>query len=174
MRQYTREPLADRFWRKVKRRDAEKCWPWQAARDAFGYGLFAIDWDKSGPRRRTKLRHASIVAWELSTGRKKPKKKHVMHSCDNPCCCNPAHLSLGTAKENAQDRMRKGRNADPALTKHVGEDHGRAKLTERLVVEMRKKADRPGGNIAAIAREYGFNENTVRSAVRRKTWTHVL
>ena len=38
-----------------------------------------------------------------------PKGMVIMHSCDNPSCCNPEHLKAGTHKENSQDALRKGR-----------------------------------------------------------------
>lgn len=33
----------------------------------------------------------------------------AMHSCDNPWCCNPAHLSAATASANSFDMTNKGR-----------------------------------------------------------------
>lgn len=38
-----------------------------------------------------------------STNGKIPAGMHIMHSCDNPACVNPMHLSAGTAKDNMQD-----------------------------------------------------------------------
>lgn len=38
-----------------------------------------------------------------------PVGMHIMHSCDNPACVNPSHLSAGTAGDNMQDCSRKFR-----------------------------------------------------------------
>lgn len=38
-----------------------------------------------------------------------PQDKIIMHKCDNPRCCNPEHLQLGTLSDNTQDMISKGR-----------------------------------------------------------------
>lgn len=52
---------------------------------------------------------AHRFAWEQANGRPVPRGKVVMHTCDNPRCANPAHLRVGTQRENVHDAMRKGR-----------------------------------------------------------------
>lgn len=51
-----------------------------------------------------------VAAWEATHG-PVPKGLWVLHHCDNPICCNPGHLFLGTAADNTQDSWRKGRHA---------------------------------------------------------------
>lgn len=74
------------------------------------YGLVTVS------RRRGSAR-AHRVAWELSNGRKIPRRMCVCHSCDTPSCINPAHLFLGTQAENIADMIRKGRGRKPKETK---------------------------------------------------------
>lgn len=91
---------AERFWAKVdKSAGANACWPWTASRSPKGYGKFMLD---GTPR------VASRLAWQLTFG---PIEDgfYVLHHCDNPSCCNPAHLWLGTKAENNADMIRKGR-----------------------------------------------------------------
>jgi len=91
------------FWMQITiTADDNKCWEWQGHCDKNGYGKF---------RYEGKLRRCHQIAWShpdyvISDG------LWILHSCDNPTCCNPKHLFLGTAKDNAVDRMLKGRNAD--------------------------------------------------------------
>lgn len=87
----------DRFWAKVDR--SGDCWMWTAGRDRNGYGVF---------RHEARQWRAPRVAWTFTYG-DIPAGLVVMHSCDNPPCVNPAHLSLGTSGDNARDAARKGR-----------------------------------------------------------------
>lgn len=76
------------------------CWPWTRTRTADGYGRIT-----DGPKQRA----AHRVAYMLATGEQVPGEIEVMHSCDNPPCCNPAHLSTGTHLENMGDMSRRDR-----------------------------------------------------------------
>ena len=108
-------PLAERFWENVDRSAGpDGCWPWIKARMPSGYGMIGIG-------RRPALTHR--VAWELAHAH--PGDAHVLHRCDNPPCCNPAHLFLGTNSDNIADRVEKGRSP-------TGEDHWSRRAPERL------------------------------------------
>ena len=76
-----------------------------------------------------------------------------MHSCDNPPCVNPAHLSIGTRDDNNQDKQRKGRHPH-------GDTHHWTKLSEQQVAEIRGLlATGMTGN--RIAAQYGVDQSTV-------------
>jgi hypothetical protein len=89
---------AERFWSKVDKSGA--CWEWTASRDCHGYGSFC------GPGRQTWLAHRFAIY--LATG-EHPADSLVLHSCDNPPCCNPAHLRCGTVADNVRDALERGR-----------------------------------------------------------------
>lgn len=89
---------AYRFWSKVGLScNPFVCWNWTATGDR--YGSFSLG--KS-------VYKANRMAYFLHYGAD-PKELCVLHSCDNPKCCNPNHLSLGTHYDNMQDMKRKGR-----------------------------------------------------------------
>jgi hypothetical protein len=98
--------IAERFWAKVDRSGGpDACWPWLASIGTSGYGQFAI-----GRRDAHTMRGAHTVAYELDRGHPPPPDRpYVLHSCDNPPCCNPGHLSEGTQAENLADMRAKGR-----------------------------------------------------------------
>jgi hypothetical protein len=78
------------------------CWPWTGLLDEDGYGKLRV-------AANVPKRFAHRVAWELAHGHAIPDGMLVCHRCDNPVCCRPSHLFLGTNLDNRQDAMRKGR-----------------------------------------------------------------
>lgn len=113
----------ERFMAKVRIHDSG-CWIWVGARNSLGYGRA---WDGS------KERKAHRLSYELHCG-PIPDGKVICHKCDNPPCVNPDHLFPGTQAENTADMFAKGRGVIP---KPVGANHGRAKLSDADVEEIR-------------------------------------
>jgi hypothetical protein len=92
--------LEQRFWSKVDRRSDSECWPWLGYRNPKGYGRFTAA-GRGVP--------AARIAWCLASGTDFPAGLLACHRCDNPPCCNPAHIWPGTHAENQRDMALKGR-----------------------------------------------------------------
>lgn len=100
-----------RFWVKARRESSgRKCWLWSGAVALGGYGTVRVRDDSRIQRSRTVSVHR--VAWILTNGAI-PDGLQLLHSCDVKVCCNPDHLLPGTAKDNTDDAVRKGRRANP-------------------------------------------------------------
>lgn len=142
-----------RFWAKVDVRGPDECWEWKGQKSSSGYGLF--NW------RRGRTQIASRIAYHFTKG--DPRNLFVCHSCDNPPCVNPAHLWLGSQKENMNDAAAKGRLKGGKLR---GEDHGCSKLS----VEQARLAKFSGIPIKNLAREFGVTAQAIRLIRSGKNW----
>ena len=129
------------------------CWNWTGTLTASGYGQVCTG--------RSKHASAHRVAYSLFVG-EIPKGLFACHRCDNRRCINPAHLFLGTAKDNADDMVRKGRQMR-------GESHYAAKLKTEQVDSIR--AD--GREYREIAADYGVSHALVGHIKRGKAWRSV-
>lgn len=139
----------------------DACWPWTGHRIATGYGQVRV---------RGKATTASRVALELSEGRPLEADEQACHRCDNPPCCNPAHLFRGSHVENMQDKEKKGRHGYGGMP---GERHHQAKLTEHDVREIRRRCE-AGERHTAIAASYGVTGSLIGMIRKRQIWKHLL
>lgn len=153
----TNEPSVARFWSKILIKGTNECWPWMAYRTKFGYG-------RVGWRGRLELAHR--VAYSISHD-SWPGEVCVLHSCDNPSCCNPAHLSLGTVADNNRDKDSKGRGRSVK-----GEQHGQAKFTDADVLSVRR-ARLSGIGLRKISKQLGLPMGFVGRVLYLGKWAHI-
>src|SRR6478736_7223022 len=151
----SRIPLAERFWPKVERRGPDECWPWLAAKLPKGYGLIGRGGDEG-------YLYAHRVSFELANG-PITDERYVCHHCDNPSCVNPAHLFLGTAKENIADMRNKKRGT-------FGDTHPNAKITQSQADEIRSKYIPHVYSLSTLAREYKVSLQTIHNVIKNKIW----
>jgi hypothetical protein len=96
----------------------------------------------------------------------------ICHHCDNPPCCRPDHLFLGTGSDNDKDAFNKGRRTLPTR-KARGERQHLAKLTETAVREIRRRYATGSITQTQLAKEFGVGQPRISAALRRETWKHV-
>lgn len=143
------------LWDRVEMRGPDDCWEWFGPKTNGGYGVTT----KKG---KSVLAHRA--AWASRNG-EIPPEMCVCHSCDNPPCCNPAHLWLGTKGDNNRDRHRKGHSRGPR-----GMDAPPCKLNPYAVRAMRWLNKHKGIGERRIARAYGISRSTAYYAIVGETW----
>mgnify|MGYP006921331108 CR=1 FL=1 len=157
------------FWSKVDKTPGQgpngHCWIWTGVINNKGYGTTSYGRNRKikgldGPR----LAHRT--SYELTVG-PIPEGQHLLHSCDNPPCCNPAHLRPGHYKENTQDKVDRGRQLK-------GEQIQCSKLTSDQVREI-KLMFLLGYKSQYIADLLLDGRPKIVEAIRqKKTWNHIV
>lgn len=146
-----------RFWSRMERGDG--CWLWKGSRMTKGYGKFKASGVQVSTHR---------AAWMLTHG-EIPAGLYVCHRCDNPPCCNPAHLFLGTNADNQRDAMSKGRHRF-GTTSSPGLANPAAKLTPdaaRCILARR----RDGATLKQVGLEFEISARQVGEVLNGTHWT---
>jgi len=114
------------------------CWIWLGG-GSTRYGTISSE--------RTRNDFVHRVMFEHANSRRLKAGEVVRHICDNGFCCNPAHLLLGTQKENAQDRSARRRGGVQKLTQSDAKE---------ILIRRRE-----GESVKVLAIEYGVSEVNV-------------
>jgi HNH endonuclease len=159
-----RRSESDRFFEKVDKK-TDGCWEWQATRTPGpngGYGVFYAFDPQHGKKRNMPAHrwsynfHHGLI----------PEGLVVMHLCDNRACVNPAHLRIGTLRDNAEDMVSKGRWCGPS-----GSAHGNATLTETQVKEIRRRYAAGEAYQKELANEFMVSQSSIGRMVRGEVWS---
>lgn len=143
----TFDETAARFHTLVAKSESDDCWLWTGRVNRQGYGRTTVQGKKW-------LAHR--FAYVLAT-REEIAGVCILHSCDNPPCCNPAHLSRGDRSENARQRTERGHSyTKPSLDEETA---------RRILDEFTGRR----GEQVALAKKYGTTLMVVHCLVRGKT-----
>ena len=141
------------------------CWEYAGGLNHDGYGVIHTSSPEMEPRHRSLKAHRVSYAYHNKID---PNEMLVCHRCDNPSCINPAHLFLGTNKENTQDMIKKGRAAC-----HKGENNGGAKATREIVLHVVALIKKGKGN-KFIAASLPITHSQVSLIRLGKSWKELL
>ena len=132
------------------------CLMWNGCRMTNGYPIL---------HHKGKRHLVHRVVMEVING-ENPDGFYVLHSCDNPGCCNPEHLSIGTPKDNVADMVERKRN-------RTGAQCSWASLTDEDVIAIRANPNRKGRPLTLIAAEYGVSQTTISKVLRGEIYKNV-
>lgn len=161
------QPIESRMEQYIDRTSSPNgCWIWTGARDSAGYGtvFLRMKQNDSKKSRKKDQDRAHRLMWIRNFG-PIPEGIFVCHRCDNPPCCNPEHLFLGSPADNNLDSVIKGR-------KPKGERSWNARLTGSQVREIRMLRQK-GHPLHFLAKQFGVKRTTISSIVHRRTWKHI-
>lgn len=130
------------------------CWLWTRALDTNGYGQSSFNYVQMGAHR------ASWIAFNGAI----PDGLYVCHRCDTKACVNPAHLFVGTQRDNMRDCWMKGRLAGLS-----GELSPNAKLTAAAVQEIRSACG-AGLPQSTAAKQFGVSRSAVSMIMAERSW----
>jgi len=149
------EAHRERFLSKVEQTDG--CWLWKAGKSTTGYGKFCIKHKLSiGAHRFSYCLHNNCLLESINGF-------VIRHSCHNPLCVNPLHLSTGTHQDNMDDKVAAGRQVKGINTRFC-------KLTEDKVRAIRVAE----GSLSTIAAQYGVAVSTIGRIKSGEIWKHIL
>lgn len=143
--------LAYMLYKKYKVNPETDCWQWSGHRDPNGYGRISYNRDSHYAHRLSYMHHVEMIV----------PGQMILHSCDNPCCINPAHLRKGTHAENMQDMVDRGRSVKGREKNYVGWENAR---------EIRMMYDTEEYTQEDLAREFNFHIDTIGNIVNYRTY----
>jgi hypothetical protein len=154
-------PLTERLFAKLDMSGGpDACWEWQGSRDKGGYGKIGNDHRILGTHR---------VAYEIANG-PIPDGLFVLHTCDNPPCCNPRHLFLGTHLVNMLDMLTKGRKRGGL---RPGEQNKNAKLTEAQAMFILCSGRRRSIPRKKMSEMFGVSLRVIAGIITGTKWKHL-
>lgn len=158
-----------RIMASFEKKGPNECWPWIARLSRYGYGWLWIG------RHVTPNRvHAHRFMFQLRYGRI-PDGLQACHHCDNRRCVNPHHVFLGTHKDNAQDRERKGRGNHRATPRpqNRGTRNGNCRLKDDDIARLRQMS-KDGFKGREIAETFKISLSGVYLILNGKTHWNTL
>ena len=151
------------LWSKVEKKGEDECWPWIGFRNKDGYGRVQInDWQYYAHRVIYNLVYPGVI--DIRAPKLTDEKGFLLHTCDNPSCCNPKHLWVGTHRENMEDKVRKNRQ------KRFPTDTGpRCKLTMTQAREARQLR-KDGIPTRELAKRFGISLPSMKTLLAGKSY----
>lgn len=157
--------LKQRFYERVMLPDDNGCMAWIGSKTKGkkdGYGQI-VTYLKS-----PKSIYAHRFSYALHYGAF-DSSLHVLHKCDNPVCVAPEHLFLGRAKDNSDDKVRKGRAKGSS---RPGQLNPSAKLNNKKVSDIRSLL-KDGMKVSVLAKKFKVSGTAIRYIKDNKTWVNI-
>ena len=151
------------LWSKVDKRDEDECWKWKGYKNDEGYGRTWIN-DKGYYAHRVIYSLVYPNSINLNAPSSTDETGFLLHTCDNPACCNPKHLWIGSHWDNMADKVKKGRSAD-----FSGDKGPRCKLTMEQAMQIRELR-KAGISAKELAKQFEISLSSMKSLLANKSY----
>lgn len=143
-------PFHMKFLEHLADKTPNGCWEWSGARCTDGYGMVVFFGKRWG---------AHQASYFLNYG-EIPHGMLVMHSCDNPPCINPAHLLVGTKRDNSVDAAKKCRSGGQVISLEIA-------------LQIRSEYSSGKLNQFELADKYGVTQGNISRIISRERFSYV-
>jgi hypothetical protein len=155
------------IWAKIEKRFMDRvcisdneCWIWQGSNNGTYPTYHVLGANKTV--------YAHRLSYEMFNGEIESGNV-VMHTCDNPLCVNPEHLTQGTQMQNMHDMNRKGRAWRPGMKQPLtGATNPAAKINQETVNAIRQEQ---GVSVRQLAKKYGLGASQIHRILKGHSWT---
>ena len=158
--------ILEEYLSRIDKLSEDECWEWTGGTYRGGYGMYGRFYYKG-----KRILPAHRISYLIYKGTI-PEGKKILHSCDNPPCCNPKHLSAGTQLENVTQMWSRGRGKST-----VGADQWGTSLSDegamRIYNHPMDDKNYKWHEYARIGTLYGVSDQVVARIKDKKTWRHI-
>jgi len=144
-------------WKKIDIKDKDDCWDWNGAKDKDEYGRMSIN---------CILKYSHRIVYEETHG-SIPSGLYILHKCNNPSCCNPNHLYIGTQYTNAKQMVFEHRQAR-------WNRNGQAKLNKDGVLKIRFLYSTGEYSCGDLGKIFGISRQQIYRIIKNKNWKHLF
>ena len=152
----------DIFLEKISKSSSLDCWEWTGARNNSGYGT--VRWEGRIVTAHRLSAYLFGIVDSPAAPRNRKGSGFVLHKCDNPRCCNPNHLIVGTYSKNQSEAYERNRKEQPK-----GQLHANSKLTNEQASAIRERY-KYGYTQTNLAKEYDVSQTTISLITRGVTY----
>lgn len=152
----------DTFLEKITNHNSLDCWEWVGSRNTFGYGT--VRWEGCTVTAHRLAAYLFGMVDSPAAPKNRKGSGFVLHKCDNPRCCNPNHLTIGTYSKNQSEAYERKRKEQPK-----GQLHANSKLTNEQASNIRERY-KYGYTQTTLAKEYGVSQTAISLIIRGVTY----
>jgi len=143
-------------WKQINRKSEDECWEWIGKSLSKGYGHLRIN-------NKDCYSHRMVY---IETYGSIPEGLCILHTCNNPKCCNPKHLYVGTHADNMEQMSKDGRS-------NMGEKHPNSRLSNQIIIKIRFLYSTGKYSQKCLGKMVGVSQGQISRIIKKDGWKHI-